>query len=153
MTRLREAHAGDEAFVCGLAPRFVEHGAADAHTPAEVIDGTRRVLREALRARPERDLFLIAEDDGAEPVGFVYAVTEPDFFTGEPYLHISEIATARSGGGVGAALMAGAEAWALARGYRFVTLNVVAENAPAQRFYERRGYALGHRHYVRRFDP
>jgi GNAT superfamily N-acetyltransferase len=151
MIRLRDAHAGDEAFVGGLAPRFVEHGAADAHTPAEVIEGTRRVLREALRARPEHDLFLIGEDD-AEPVGFVYGVTERDFFTGEPYLHVSEIATARSGGGVGAALMAGAEAWALERGYRFVTLNVVEENAPAQRFYERRGYVPGHRHYVRRFE-
>jgi ribosomal protein S18 acetylase RimI-like enzyme len=151
--RVRDARPDDEDFVAGLVPRFVEHGAADAHTPAEVIDGTRRVLGEALRARQEHDLFLIAEDDAAERVGFVYAVTERDFFTGEAYLHVSEIATARSGGGAGAALMAGAEAWALARGYRFVTLNVVAENAPAQRFYERRGYALGHRHYVRRFGP
>ena len=108
------------------------------------------MLREALRARSERDLFLIAEDQAGERVGFVYAVTESDFFTGEPYLHVSEIAVALSGGGAGAALMAGAEAWAAERGYRFVTLNVVEENAPAQRFYERRGYTPGHRHYVKR---
>ena len=39
MMLLRDAHAGDEAFVSGLAPRFVEHGAADGHTPPEVIEG------------------------------------------------------------------------------------------------------------------
>lgn len=153
MNRLRDARPDDEDFVVGLVPRFVEHGAADAHSPETVIEGTSRVLREALRALPDDALFLIAEDDAGVRAGFVYAVTKRDFFTTEKYLHISEIATARSGGGAGAALMDGAEAWALAHGYRFVSLNVVEENAPAQRFYERRGYALGQRHYVRRFGP
>jgi len=152
MIRLRDARPDDADFVVGLVPRFVEHGAADGHTAETVIEGTSRVLREALRALPAGDLFLIAEDQGAERVGFVYAVTEHDFFTGEAYLHVSEIATLRSGRGAGAALMAGAEAWATERGYRIVTLNVVEENEPAQRFYERRGYTLGHRHYVRRFE-
>lgn len=151
MARVRDARAADAAFVASLVPRFVEHGAADRHTPEEVIDGTRRVLDEALRAPAPGDVFLIAEDDAGERAGFVYAVTERDFFTGEPYLHVSEIATARSGDGAGALLMAAAEARARERGYRFVTLNVVGENAPARRFYERRGYALGHHHLVKRF--
>ena len=148
--RVRDAHAGDDAFVAELVPRFVEHGAADGHTRDEVIDGTRRVLREALRAPQPGDVFLIAEDDAGEPAGFVYAVTQRDFFTDEPYLHVSEIATARSGDGTGALLMEAAEACARERGYRFVTLNVVGENAAARRFYERRGYALGHHHFVKR---
>ncbi|MDP9107291.1 MAG: GNAT family N-acetyltransferase [Candidatus Eremiobacteraeota bacterium] len=152
MIRLREARADDEAFVVGLVPRFVEHGAADAHTPAEVIEGTSRVLRAALRSRPAHDVFLVAEDDAGERAGFLYAVTEHDFFTEEPYLHVSEIATARSGGGVGAALMDGAEARAREYRYRFVTLNVVEQNAAATRFYERRGYSPGHRHLVKRCD-
>ena len=46
--------------------------------------------------------------------------------------------------------MEAVEAWAQKRGARFVTLNVVDGNLGAQRFYERRGYAPGHRHYVRR---
>ena len=33
MLRLREAGPADEAFVAGLVPRFVEHGAADGHAP------------------------------------------------------------------------------------------------------------------------
>jgi ribosomal protein S18 acetylase RimI-like enzyme len=150
MTRLRDAHAGDAEFVAGLVPRFVEHGAADGHEPRTVIDGTRRVLGAALRAPNDGEVFLIAEDEAGEPVGFVYVVTVSDFFTGEPYAHVSEIAVAQSGGGVGRELMDAAERWARERGYRMISLNVVEENRPAQRFYERRGYALGHRHYVKR---
>jgi ribosomal protein S18 acetylase RimI-like enzyme len=150
MTTVREARPGDDAFVAALVPRFVEHGAADGHTREEVIEGTRRVLSEALRAPRPGDVFLIAQDDAGERSGFVYAVTECDFFTGEPYLHVSEIATARSGDGVGAALMEAAETYARERAYRFVTLNVVDENTAARRFYERHGYSIGHHHFVKR---
>jgi GNAT superfamily N-acetyltransferase len=147
---IREAGAGDEEFVLGLVPRFVEHGAADGHTPQTVIEGTSRVLRAALRERRPGALFLIAEDERGERAGFVYAVTVRDFFTGEEYAHVSEIAVARSGTGTGAALMDAVDRWARERGYRMVSLNVVDGNAAAQRFYARRGYALGHRHFVKR---
>jgi len=150
---LREARADDEAFIVGLVPRFVEHGAADGHTPETVIEGTSRVLREALHAPQRGDVILIAEDEHGEPAGFVYAVTHRDFFTGEPYAHVSEIAAARSGAGIGAELMNAIEVWSRERGDRMVTLNVVDENAAARRFYERRGYTIGHHHYVKRFGP
>jgi GNAT superfamily N-acetyltransferase len=147
---LRAARVADVEFVVGLVPRFVENGVAGGHTRDEVIDGTSRVLSEALY-RPQRgDVFLIAEDERGQRAGFVYAVTHRDFFTGERYAHVSEIATARSGGGIGGELMEAVERWARDHGYRMVTLNVVDDNAPAQRFYERRGYELGHRHYVKR---
>ena len=147
---LRDARAPDVEFVVGLVPRFVENGVAGGHTRDEVIEGTSRVLREAL-AHPQRgDVFLVAEDERGAPAGFVYAVTHRDFFTGERYAHVSEIATARSGGGIGGELMEAVERWARDRGYRMMTLNVVDDNEPAQRFYERRGYELGHRHYVKR---
>jgi len=45
------------------------------------------------------------------------------------------------------------ERWARERGYRIISLNVVDANTPAQRFYERRGFAVGHRHYVKRLAP
>ena len=153
MTRVREARPGDDAFVAALVPRFVEHGAADGHTREEVIDGTRRVLSDALHDLRRDDVFLIAENEAGERTGFVYAVTERDFFTGEPYLHVSELATVRSGDGTGGVLMEAAESRARERGYRFVTLNVVDENAAARRFYERHGYAIGHHHFVKRLPP
>jgi GNAT superfamily N-acetyltransferase len=148
--RLRAARPDDEAFVVGLVPRFVENGVAGGHTRDEVIEGTSRVLREALRRAPGDEVVLVAEDEHGEPAGFVYAVTERDFFTGERYAHVSEIAVARSGAGIGAELMDAVERWARERGYGIVTLNVVDTNDMAQRFYERRGYAIGHRHYVKR---
>jgi ribosomal protein S18 acetylase RimI-like enzyme len=147
---VREAGPGDEAFIVGLVPRFVEHGAADGHTPETVIEGTARVLREALRNPQHGDVMLIAQDERGEPAGFVYAVTQRDFFTAEEYIHVSEIAATRSGTGAGAELMAAVERIARERGYCMVSLNVVDENTAAQRFYERRGYAIGHRHYVKR---
>jgi hypothetical protein len=110
MTRVPEARRAEEAFVAALVPRFVEHGAADGHTRDEVVDGTRRVLRDALHDPQPGDVFLIVQGDAGAPVGFAYAVTESDFFTGEPYLHVSEIATVRSGDGVGALLMDAVEA-------------------------------------------
>ena len=109
MLRIREAGPDDEAFVVGLVPRFVEHGAADGHTVAEVIDGTVRGLIEALGASRDADAFWIAQDEGGTPVGFVYAVIQRDFFTGEPNLHVSEIAVDRSGAGIGTDLMEAVE--------------------------------------------
>ena len=148
--RLRDATPGDDAFVAGLVPRFVEHGVAGGHSRDEVIAGTRRVLSDALRGARPGELFLIAETDGGERAGFVYAVTERDFFTGEDYVHVSEIAAARSGEGVGTVLMDAVESWARERGCRIVTLNVVDENRPGQRLYERLGFALAHHHYIKR---
>lgn len=151
---LREAHAGDEAFVVGLVPRFVENGLAGGHSREEIVEGTSRVLREAIRNPKRGEIVLIAEEEAAngpaEPAGFVYAITDRDFFTGEAYAHVSEIAVTHSGTGTGAHLMNAIERWARDRGYALVTLNVVGTNTSAQRFYERRGYALGHHHYIKR---
>ena len=146
----REARPDDVDFVVELVPRFVEHGVAGGHTRDEVIVGTSRVLRDAIVHPRPGDLVLVAEDDAGARAGFAYAVTERDFFTGEPYAHLSEIAAARSGEGIGGGLMEAVEAWAAARGYHLVTLNVVEDNQPAYRFYERLGYAPGHRHLVKR---
>jgi GNAT superfamily N-acetyltransferase len=149
--KLRAARPDDAAFVTGLVPRFVEHGVAGGHSRDEVVRGTERVLRDALAHAAADELFLIAEDERAEPAGFVYAVTHDDFFTGEPYAHVSEIATVRSGDGVGTALMEAVERWARERGYRIVTLNVIEENTKAARFYERLAYGHHYRQLIKRW--
>lgn len=148
--RLREARPDDAAFIVELVPRFTENGVAGGHTRGEVIEGTSHVLRAALEEPVPGQVLLIAEDGNAQPMGFVYAVTHRDFFTGEAYLHVSEIAAVRSGEGVGAVLMDAVETWARDRGDRIVTLNVVDENTAAQRFYARRGFVIAHRQYVKR---
>ncbi len=88
--------------------------------------------------------------DEAFVAGLVYAVTERDFFTREPYLHVSEIVAARSGAGIGARLMKAVERRAHERGYRFVSLNFFEGNPAGRRFYERLGYGSGYHHYVKR---
>lgn len=147
---VRQAQDADEGFIVGLVPRFVENGVAGGHTRDEVVDGTSRVLRDSLRAQRPDEVFFVAEGEGGERLGFAYVVTERDFFTGENYAHVSEIAVARSGEGAGAALMDAADRWSRERGHRLMTLNVVDTNVDAQRFYERRGFAIAHRHYAKR---
>jgi GNAT superfamily N-acetyltransferase len=148
---IREARAGDESFIVALVPRFVENGVAGGHTRDEVIDGTARVLREALHAQRPDEAIFVAEDERGEAAGFVYVVCERDFFTAEEYAHVSEIAVTRSGTGAGGLLMDAAEAWSRARGHRLMTLNVVEANVDAARFYLRRGFAVAHVHYAKRF--
>lgn len=96
------------------------------------------------------DLFLIAESDAGEPLGFAYVVTTVDFFTEVRYAHVSEIAVARSGEGAGTVLMAAAETWARERGYPQLTLNTVETNEPARRFYMRTGFAPAYRQLYKR---
>jgi GNAT superfamily N-acetyltransferase len=96
---------------------------------------------EAVRAGSPDDEVLIAERDGV-PVGCLHILAKTDFF-GARHAHISVLATtvAAEGSGVGRALVAHAEAWALARGYARLTLNVFAANDRARRVYERAGFA------------
>lgn len=147
---VREARDDDEEFILGLVPRFVENGIAGGHTLDEVIEGTSRVLRDSLHAHRPGEAFFVAEDDAGERLGFAYVVCERDFFTDEEYAHVSEIAVARSDEGAGGALMDAADRWSRERGHRIMTLNVVDTNVDAQRFYERRGFAIAHRHYAKR---
>jgi GNAT superfamily N-acetyltransferase len=131
-------------------PRLFEHP-SDWRTPDELVDGTIRVLERALAAGQPDELFLIAEDAG-EPIGFAYAVTQHDFFSGEPHAHLSEIVSVREGAGVGTVLLAAVERWAFARGDRYVSLNVLDRNARAGRFYERSGYEIETRKLIKLRD-
>ena len=57
--------------------------------------------------------------------------------------HIGDLVVAREarGRGVGTVLLAAAERWARARGYRLITLNVFLDNVDARSVYEKAGYA------------
>lgn len=139
--RIRPATQADAPFVIGLAPRF---GDTQAHwrEPGEVAAGTARALERALAMPRDDEAVFVAEDGAGVGAGFVYVVTATDFFTNEPVAHVSELAATRDGTGAGTALMRAAEAWALARGARYVSLHVNARNERARAFYERLGYDL-----------
>ena len=77
--------------------------------------------------------------------------TLEDYFAQRPHAHISVLAVTRDAEdqGVGTALMAHAEAWARARGYRRITLSVFESNRRAQRLYERAGFSPEIRRYTK----
>ncbi|MBV8602364.1 MAG: GNAT family N-acetyltransferase [Candidatus Eremiobacteraeota bacterium] len=145
--RIRRAELRDETFIVSLAARFAETR-PDWRTDEEVAGGTARVLREALRS-PSTDAAIFIAEHGEKPSGFVFIVMENDFFTGEPHGHISEIAVADDGRGIGRALMDAAENWARQRGSRYISLNVNLRNERGLRFYESLGYAIEWNHLAK----
>jgi ribosomal protein S18 acetylase RimI-like enzyme len=72
-----------------------------------------------------------------------YAETSVDYFTREKHGHLAIIAVDADaeGSGVGRNLIQTVEEWAASQGYRFITLNVFAENERARKVYERAGYS------------
>jgi ribosomal protein S18 acetylase RimI-like enzyme len=141
---VRPARAEDRATILTLAARFAETRPG-WRGEDEVTSGTVRVLAAALDEPKDGETFLVAVDEADRAIGFVYLVTHHDFFTDEPYVHISELVAARDGAGIGRALMAAGEAWTRARGIREITLHVTMRNERAFAIYEKAGFAIEHR--------
>jgi ribosomal protein S18 acetylase RimI-like enzyme len=142
---MRPATQDDAAWIVSQVPRLHEFGPPPWRTieqmnAAEVADLRGALLREASDDR----LFVIAQRHDGTPVGFLYAVTLTDFFTGEQHAHVGDIVVAREGEGegVGRALMEHAQTWSRSRGHRFVTLSVFPGNARALELYQRLGFQI-----------
>lgn len=141
--RVRPAAAADRGFILGVVPRLRAFGEPPLR-PADALDEAERRALERALATPKADaVLLVAEIHSEGMVGIAYAETGVDYFTGERHGHLAIIAVTESGEGrgVGRALLAAVERWAAERGYRYLTLNVFAENARARHVYERAGYA------------
>jgi GNAT superfamily N-acetyltransferase len=99
-------------------------------------------IDEALSGAKSDAVVFVAVNVSGEPLGFIHLHGATDFFTGELHGHVSDIVVKREGEGqgVGQALMAAAEEWARALGYRLLSLHVFDGNARARAFYGRLGY-------------
>ena len=151
MVTTRAARADDEAFVLALTERLAAFAVPGWRTAAQVARVDDTILRDQLH-RPDPDhLLLIAEDDCARRLGFVFARSRRDVFTEAPVTHVETLATEAKaeGMGVGRMLMTAVEDWARARGSVFVTLNVFDTNARARGFYTRLGYQPETVHYIK----
>jgi ribosomal protein S18 acetylase RimI-like enzyme len=139
---IRRAHAGDRSFIISLARRFAEFPLPSWREAVQIREGTSRVLEAAIYSEEEAIAVLMAEDSEGRKLGFVHLQTHTDFFTGEAYGHVSELAVIEEaeGRGAGSMLMSAAEQWAKEKGYRQLSLNVFTENEKARRMYERLGY-------------
>jgi GNAT superfamily N-acetyltransferase len=98
-----------------------------------------RLLRE-----PGTEVFVATLDD--EPVGVVAVHPDSDYFTGHrrAYIDVLVVVPEAEGRGVGRALLAHVEGWALGHACREVVLDVFAANTGATAFYERCGYRPDH---------
>lgn len=92
------------------------------------------------RWRYERDTHrLTVATDGDEVIGFTYLGPDGEPDTG--ILHAIHVDPDAQGRGVGRALMADALTALAHRGWKRAVLWVLADNAHARRFYERRGWS------------
>ena len=141
--RVRTAVPADRDAVIALVPRLRAFGDVPLRTTDALDRAERETLETALQEPKADAVLLVADLDDVGVAGVAYVHTATDYFTREAHGHLSIIAVAESGEGrgIGRALLAAAEAWSEARGYRFITLNVFAANARARSFYERAGFA------------
>jgi GNAT superfamily N-acetyltransferase len=148
---IRVATAADHEFVLATARRLAEFGPPPWRTADEVVAREQRALEEFFAGpKPGMAIFVAAGPDG-DRLGFVYLTTEEEYFTGAPEGHVDIIAVAAAGEGkgVGSALLGVAERWAVALGYRRLTLNVFEGNRHAREVYERVGYQVETLRYVK----
>jgi GNAT superfamily N-acetyltransferase len=152
---IREAGAGDRDFVVDTARRFAAFGPPPWRSALEVVGGEVRCLDDFFDGRLSGPTLLIAERPAGTPLGFIFLEPAVDYFSGDAHGHIGMIAVTEraEGQGAGAALMQAAEAWARARGYPKLTLNVFEGNARARAVYERFGYQVETLRYVKPLKP
>lgn len=124
---MRDADVGACASIVLAVPLWRVYGLTSE-------DAARASFAEALDGRCRA---LVAEDEAGVVGHVVFAVRGTFLHSG--YVRSLAVAPERQRRGVGAALMDAAEAAILAEGPN-VFLMVNADNAGAQRFYERRGY-------------
>ncbi|HET6900032.1 MAG TPA: GNAT family N-acetyltransferase [Vicinamibacteria bacterium] len=140
--RVRESGPEDRDFVLRLVPELLAFGPPPPWRDAPAMERVDRdVIGAALDGRVPGTRVLVAEDGERRRLGFIHVSEEDDYYGGACG-HIGDIVVAPEarGQGVGRALLAAAEDWARARGYRLITLNVFLDNAGARRTYERAGY-------------
>jgi ribosomal protein S18 acetylase RimI-like enzyme len=131
----------DEALLLSLAPRF-NTGVPSWRNAEMVADFNQREVRKAITNPSTDSIVLIAEDIHGQPLGFINITDSTDYFTYEPQGYISALAITQEaeGKGVGRMLIAAGEDWARSRGYRFLTLDVFAQNERARALYQQLDY-------------
>lgn len=148
---IRPARATDRDFILSLVPRLSEFGPPPWHDPAQMIATDREMIGRVLDEAPPGTAVFVAEGADGAPLGFIHLKTVVEYFSREEQGHVSDlvVAPAGEGRGVGGALMAAGEEWALGRGLRVIGLHVFAVNTRARRLYEKLGYGEDMLKYVK----
>jgi GNAT superfamily N-acetyltransferase len=152
--RVRPASAADREFVVSLMPRLVEFGPPRWRDPEQMTAFDTEVITRNLLDPARGAAVLIAEDADGTPLGLIHLHAATEHYIHEEHGHVEDLIVAPEGEGrgVGRALMLKAEEWARGRGYRWLTLNVFAENLRAREVYRRLGYGEDMVKYVKELD-
>jgi GNAT superfamily N-acetyltransferase len=140
--RIRPATAEDRPFMFEQTARLAAVAELPWHADRDVLSFQHRYMKAAF-ARPDSEIAtFIAEDESADRLGYVHAEASTDFVTLEPcaYVTVLAVTDAAEGQGVASRLMAAAEEWARAQGFRLTCLDVFANNRRARAFYAKQGY-------------
>ena len=152
--RIRPASEADRDFIVSLMPRLVEFGPPPWRDPAQMTaHDTDIITGSLLNPTPDTSIF-IAEDAEGRALGLIHLHATTEHYIHEEHGHVEDLIVAPEGEGrgVGRALLLKAEEWARVRGYRWLTLNVFAENLRARAVYKRLGYGEDVVKYVKELD-
>ena len=139
---IRPARPDDTTWITALAPRMHEFGPPPWRDVGVMDNAVAAQWTRELATHTPGSAFLVAEDALGVPVGLMWLKTERDYFMDMPVGHVIDIAVAKEGEGrgIGRALLAAAEQWAVDAGYPWITLHVFEGNDRARRVYEKAGY-------------
>jgi ribosomal protein S18 acetylase RimI-like enzyme len=139
---LRTARPDDREFLQSLSPRLSGVPGPVWHDLAAMEGFQARYMASTFAAVDEGAQTLIAWSNDGRRLGYIHMRPGKDGVTDEPCGYVSLLALKEDaeGSGIAHRMMEEAEAWARARGYRFLSLDVFADNKKAVDFYERRGF-------------
>ncbi len=148
MTEIRTATVDDAAALAGAYLDSAQHHVA-VDPALYRLPQRHDVVRdyEGSLAREPGDWTILVADVAGQIVGMAEVRLAPTPSPGSMLrparVAMVDIAVAADhrGGGIGTALMAAAETWAVERGFRALLLDMHARNTPARAFYLARGYA------------
>lgn len=144
MVTVRAARPDDQPLLIQLTARLADFALPPWRTAAEIAAADHEILLDALHSGRKDAAIFVAERDASTGIGYVFATSRRDYFTGRPHAHVENLAVDEGAQGQGAAraLMQAIERWAAGLGYQWITLNVFASNHRARGFYEHLGYDM-----------
>ena len=139
---LRPAQPEDRDFLHSLSPRLSGVPGPAWHD-LKAMEGFQDRYMAATFANVDPSAqTLVAWSADGKRLGYIHVRPFKDGVTDEPCGYVSLLALTEDAEGKGIAhrMMEAAETWARAQGYRFLCLDVFADNRHAVEFYERRGF-------------
>jgi ribosomal protein S18 acetylase RimI-like enzyme len=139
---IRTASHADHPFIFSLSTRLAMVAQLPGRSESELQAFQDRHMQTALGRPVSGAATLVAAMPSGPVLGFIHVEPGPDPVTAEPAGYVSMLAVVpeAEGHGIARQLMAAAEEWARAQGYRCLSLDVFASNERARRFYDLLGY-------------